>query len=382
MPDRATDDSLRLARGRIRLATSDSAAARLSASDRGLDSQRSTRSCVLTPRLLGHKIVDKRVMFASALPQSQRQIGDTGSAGEYAALSEESRGMSHAIRTSRLAAIAACLFLIAAVVSACGSSSSKSSSSSSSASSSTSATSTAAAATGTPKAGGSLTVLELGGYAGAWPTGLDPRDEHQRGRRPGSDELDLRAAVPARRRRKGDPRSGRVRHAVGRRQDVDDHAAAEPQVLRRHAAGRRRGRCQLEARPGQPVHLQADPSAGEVDHCAELDDRGIHPRRPRWRLPESAIGRQPELDRLAERTEDHGGAGVQDQAGGRGAVHRRQRHAQQHACAEEEPDLLADRASVPRQPHVQGDGRRRGRTRGAPVGRRSGLRRDGDPLRL
>jgi peptide/nickel transport system substrate-binding protein len=82
--------------------------------------------------------------------------------------------MSHAIRTSRLAAIAACLFLIAAVVSACGSSSSKSSASSATSASSTSATSTAAAATGTPKPGGSLTVLELGGYAGAWPTGLDP----------------------------------------------------------------------------------------------------------------------------------------------------------------------------------------------------------------
>src|SRR5262245_7007942 len=27
---------------------------------------------------------------------------------------------------------------------------------------------------GTGKAGGSLTVLELGGYAGAWPAGLDP----------------------------------------------------------------------------------------------------------------------------------------------------------------------------------------------------------------
>jgi peptide/nickel transport system substrate-binding protein len=80
--------------------------------------------------------------------------------------------MSHAIRTTRLAAIAACLFLIAAVVSACGSSGSKSSASS--ASSSASATSTSAAATGTPKPGGSLTVLELGGYAGAWPTGLDP----------------------------------------------------------------------------------------------------------------------------------------------------------------------------------------------------------------
>ncbi len=83
--------------------------------------------------------------------------------------------MRHAIRLSRPAETAACLFVIAALVSACGSSSSKSSTSSASASSSTSsATSTAAAATGTPKPGGSLTVLELGGYAGAWPTGLDP----------------------------------------------------------------------------------------------------------------------------------------------------------------------------------------------------------------
>ena len=78
----------------------------------------------------------------------------------------------NAIRPSRLAAVAACLFVVAAFVSACGSSSK--SSSSTSASSASSSTSTTAAATGTPKAGGSLTVLELGGYAGAWPAGLDP----------------------------------------------------------------------------------------------------------------------------------------------------------------------------------------------------------------
>ena len=85
--------------------------------------------------------------------------------------------MSDAIRWSRLAAIAACLLLTAAFISACGgSSSSKSSgaSSSASASSSTSASSSSTGTTGTPKPGGSLTVLELGGYAGAWPTGLDP----------------------------------------------------------------------------------------------------------------------------------------------------------------------------------------------------------------
>jgi peptide/nickel transport system substrate-binding protein len=81
--------------------------------------------------------------------------------------------MSDAIRWSRLAAVAACLFLIAAVVTACGGSSSSSSSATSSASGSSS-TSATSAATGTPKPGGSLTVLELGGYAGAWPTGLDP----------------------------------------------------------------------------------------------------------------------------------------------------------------------------------------------------------------
>ena len=81
--------------------------------------------------------------------------------------------MSDAIRWSRLAAVAACLFVIAAVVTACGGSSS-STSSSGSATSASSSTSTSAAPTGTPKSGGSLTVLELGGYAGAWPTGLDP----------------------------------------------------------------------------------------------------------------------------------------------------------------------------------------------------------------
>lgn len=86
--------------------------------------------------------------------------------------------MSDAIRLSRLAAIAACLFLIAAIVSACGSSSKSSSASTSASSASSSASSTTSSsssgATGTPKPGGSLTVLELGGYAGAWPTGLDP----------------------------------------------------------------------------------------------------------------------------------------------------------------------------------------------------------------
>jgi peptide/nickel transport system substrate-binding protein len=79
--------------------------------------------------------------------------------------------MSDAIRFRRLAAVAACLFSIAAFVSACGGSSPSTSSSSKSGAGSSSST---AAATGTPKPGGSMTVLELGGYAGAWPAGLDP----------------------------------------------------------------------------------------------------------------------------------------------------------------------------------------------------------------
>ncbi|MGN6867420.1 MAG: hypothetical protein ACTHMY_03335, partial [Solirubrobacteraceae bacterium] len=81
--------------------------------------------------------------------------------------------MSDAIRFRRLAAIAACLFSIAAFVSACGGSSS--SSSSASGASATSATSTSSStAAGTPKAGGSITVLESAGFAGDWPAGLDP----------------------------------------------------------------------------------------------------------------------------------------------------------------------------------------------------------------
>ncbi|HTT29977.1 MAG TPA: ABC transporter substrate-binding protein [Solirubrobacteraceae bacterium] len=80
--------------------------------------------------------------------------------------------MRYVIRSSRLATFAACLFVVAAIVSACGSSKSSSTAASASSSSSTSAASSAP--TGAPKAGGSLTVLELGGYAGAWPTGLDP----------------------------------------------------------------------------------------------------------------------------------------------------------------------------------------------------------------
>lgn len=75
----------------------------------------------------------------------------------------------NAIRLSRLAAIAACLFVVAAFVAACGSSKSSSSSSAASSSSTASAQPTSA-----PKAGGSLVALESAGYSGDWPTGLDP----------------------------------------------------------------------------------------------------------------------------------------------------------------------------------------------------------------
>ena len=287
--------------------------------------------------------------------------------------------MSHAIRLSRLAAIAACLFVITAAVSACGSSSSKSS--------------TSSGVVGLEFDVGNLDGGDRHAQAGRVADRARARrvrrrvagrprscDQRQWGRRPGSDELDLRTAVPARRRREGGPRSGRLRHPVGGRQDVDDHAAAEPQVLRRYAFERAGRGGELDARPRQPVHLQAGPSAGEVDHRAERDDGGVEPGRPRRRVPESAAGRQPELDRLAGRAQEHGGAGVQDQARRRRPVHGRQRHAQQHAGAEEEPELLADRASLPRQPDIQGHRRRRGRARGAAVGRRTGLRRDGDPV--
>jgi peptide/nickel transport system substrate-binding protein len=81
--------------------------------------------------------------------------------------------MSDAIRSRRLAAIAACLFSIAAFVSACGGSSSSSSSAPAASATSGSSTSSSAPA-GTPKAGGSITVLESAGFAGDWPAGLDP----------------------------------------------------------------------------------------------------------------------------------------------------------------------------------------------------------------
>jgi peptide/nickel transport system substrate-binding protein len=80
--------------------------------------------------------------------------------------------MIDAIRPSRLAAIAACLFVVAVFVSACGSSSK--SSTSSSAATGSSSTSSSAQTTSAPKAGGSITVLESAGFAGDWPAGLDP----------------------------------------------------------------------------------------------------------------------------------------------------------------------------------------------------------------
>ncbi len=68
--------------------------------------------------------------------------------------------------------VAACA---AAVLTACGGSSSSSSSSTSSGSGgSSSSTASSSAATGPAHAGGSLTVLESTGFAGDWPTGLDP----------------------------------------------------------------------------------------------------------------------------------------------------------------------------------------------------------------
>lgn len=70
--------------------------------------------------------------------------------------------------TSALLAIGACVALAA-----CGSSSN--SHSKSSASSTAAATSSAAASSSsTPHAGGAITVLESAGFAGDWPTGLDP----------------------------------------------------------------------------------------------------------------------------------------------------------------------------------------------------------------
>lgn len=80
--------------------------------------------------------------------------------------------MRYVIRLRRMPALAAVVVLVAGLTAGCGGSST--SSSSASASSSASSTSSSSAPSGTPKPGGSLTVLELGGYAGAWPAGLDP----------------------------------------------------------------------------------------------------------------------------------------------------------------------------------------------------------------
>jgi peptide/nickel transport system substrate-binding protein len=70
-----------------------------------------------------------------------------------------------------LAALIVCACLAPA---ACGSSNSSSSSSSSAPAGGSSSSASASASSGTPKPGGSLTVLESTGYAGDWPTGLDP----------------------------------------------------------------------------------------------------------------------------------------------------------------------------------------------------------------
>jgi len=68
---------------------------------------------------------------------------------------------------ARLVALTAAALGAAVAIAACGSSGH-------SKSTAASKPSTTASAPGTPHPGGSLTVLELGGYAGAWPAGLDP----------------------------------------------------------------------------------------------------------------------------------------------------------------------------------------------------------------
>ena len=68
-----------------------------------------------------------------------------------------------------LLAVCACLALAA-----CGSSSKSSSSSTAAASSASPSTTSTSSAAGTPHAGGSLIALESSGFAGDWPTGLDP----------------------------------------------------------------------------------------------------------------------------------------------------------------------------------------------------------------
>ena len=78
------------------------------------------------------------------------------------------RGASGRRRGVSLLAVCACLALAA-----CGSSSKPSSSTSSSASRRPSSSSTSAQSA-TPHPGGSITVLESAGFAGDWPTGLDP----------------------------------------------------------------------------------------------------------------------------------------------------------------------------------------------------------------
>ena len=75
-------------------------------------------TCVGPPKT-HHKIVDTRVNVRAALPGLTTHFGSWRR--RPMRLHEEERpGMSDAIRWSRLAAIAACLLLIAAAVTACG----------------------------------------------------------------------------------------------------------------------------------------------------------------------------------------------------------------------------------------------------------------------
>ncbi len=96
-----------------------------------------------------------------------------------ASVREGPRGPSSAARPPgrgrrRWSVAAACVCVILSVAACGGSSKSSSSGGSGGASASTSASSSSSASSGPAKPGGSLTVLESSGFAGDWPTGLDP----------------------------------------------------------------------------------------------------------------------------------------------------------------------------------------------------------------
>ena len=187
-------------------------------------------------------------------------------------------------------------------------------------------------------------MLEETGLTGAWPTGLDPATDAS-----GSANQSYLDAI-----------YGNLFELGANGQTIDDLATG-------YTISADAKTVTIELRPGvtfsdgTPFNATAVAFNFKRDLAAPVGDTPkwpvssittsgsydvVHPPDPAVRAADQHVPRrQRQLDRVADRAEQDGRERVQARAGRGGAVHRRQRHGQLRAGAEEEPGLLARRAN-------------------------------------